>query len=526
MVKRFYCLGLVLLLVCSFCAPVFAGSTAHPNQLGVEQFDIEFLGYNPSSASVSSLSNWYPAVDGSVTKFFYPYDSSDGSAGYDLTDKHLFLFYSVPDLRIYEGKYQFDIFLSLADRTEASLNYARFYYGLGTGSDAISLSGGWSLSVDSIKWTTGYRSLNMRLSYDNAGYFFNAYDYIVLELVFNSGYLDRDITFAESATLSGGTSSDIVTLSPSGSGSISTTGRVGFASLTNAYSINSSMTNTYNNVGSALLNISPYGSSGHYVAHFTTLDILSKIFGSATTLTPTSSTIIRTADSGTVSMPSYTGSLTSTQASRSISGSVSAKTNTTVMISSSARVVAGNDGGLVDEVFNQGVTLDSMDTELIDQGTTLDGIKTEQADQGKTLDRMETEQKDQGKTLDRMETEQTDQGKTLDDIAANMQTVVDDLEAHYAAAEDIGGSTSQSTINSTQATLSSGVQAMDSFVDNSVSQSDNLIFGSSGYRNFIGMAFPVMVNMGANASGWSPLSIAIFLSVSISVVGFFIRRIL
>ena len=113
---------------------------------------------------------------------------------------------------------------------------------------------------------------------------------------------------------------------------------------------------------------------------------------------------------------------------------------------------------------------------------------------------------------------------TLDGIADNMQTVIDDMQAHKDAGEDIGGTTSTETISGTQETLSSGTQSFDTFTDTATDQLDTITSGASGYASLMTMAVPVILNFGPSSIG--PLHIALLVIVAIFGLSFFVRRLL
>lgn len=114
---------------------------------------------------------------------------------------------------------------------------------------------------------------------------------------------------------------------------------------------------------------------------------------------------------------------------------------------------------------------------------------------------------------------------TLDGVASNMQKVVDDMQAHKDAGEDIGGTTSTDTISGTQETLSSGTQSFDTFTDTATDQLDSITSGASGYASLMTMAVPVILNFGPSG-GIGPLHIALLVIVAIFGISFFVRRLL
>ena len=114
---------------------------------------------------------------------------------------------------------------------------------------------------------------------------------------------------------------------------------------------------------------------------------------------------------------------------------------------------------------------------------------------------------------------------TLDGVAANMQKVVDDMQAKQDAGNDIGGTTSADTISGTQGTLNSGTQSFDTFTDTATGQLDSITSGASGYAALMTMAMPAILNFGPSG-GIGPLHIALLVIVAIFGLSFFIRRLL
>lgn len=114
---------------------------------------------------------------------------------------------------------------------------------------------------------------------------------------------------------------------------------------------------------------------------------------------------------------------------------------------------------------------------------------------------------------------------TLDGVAANMQKVVDDMQAKKDAGNDIGGTTSPDTVSGNQATLNSGTQSFDTFTDTATGQLDSITSGASGYAALMTMAMPAILNFGPSG-GIGPLHIALLVIVAIFGLSFFIRRLL
>lgn len=115
--------------------------------------------------------------------------------------------------------------------------------------------------------------------------------------------------------------------------------------------------------------------------------------------------------------------------------------------------------------------------------------------------------------------------KSLDGVAANMQKVVDDMQAKKDAGNDIGGTTSPDTVSGNQATLNSGTQSFDTFTDTATGQLDSITSGASGYAALMTMAMPAILNFGPSG-GIGPLHIALLVIVAIFGLSFFIRRLL
>lgn len=468
MVKRFCCLGLVLLLICSFSAPVFAVSTAHPNSVGQNSISPSLVGISISDSSGSGSGVWpmfFSEDSVSIEKLYSSYGPFSLSSY-----PYVFFVFSVPSSYYSYCDLAFD--LAVATSAAPTVSSAYLFTGSGSGSNYISLSGGWNVTLDLVN----YRSSNelTLISCSRSGITLGEADYLVLQVHMSGCNLVSNVTFSQSVSSSLSGSLNMSSVKSSGSvnlGNVATT----------YYGTNvSSYPSSY-----GFLRV-VQASDGKYYIGFNDADNLKYALPNIT------------------SSSSFSGSAP-ISLNMSSSGGLSSSSVTTTMVRADAQLIYGDDGGLVDEVFNQGVTLDSMETELIDQGKTLDGIKTEQVDQGKTLDRMETEQ--------------TDQGKTLDDIAANMQTVVDDLQAQYDTAEDIGGATSESTINSTQATLSSGTASLNSGLE----VAGDVASVSSPAGMYIGLMTATvtpMLNFGNGVLYWALFAILIG-----SVILFILRRV-
>lgn len=432
MVKRFSSSVLCIVLIFFFSFPVFAASSDHRNSIGQNSISPAFIGFSFYSSPQSVISTDYVlAEDNLIPKHFGPSDPDISLVSYPV----LYFIYSYPYSSL--GNSSLELDLSVSSLSEIKISSAKLY-GAAASSPSLTLSFIDSLSLDFNKFVGGVTYFNFTRSSVNLN---SLYDYLVLELVCSSGGpIDRSLSFSESATLSGGSSSDSVSLSPSGSGSVSLTGRVGFRYLPNSYVYN--YTSLPSSFGNALLKVVPLSSSsynGQSAVYFPTASVFSDVFGFASfTGSVDSDAVIRTVSDGSITMPSYSGKLTSTQASRSISGTISSSDYYTTMVTSSAQLLYGNDGGLVDEVF--------------------------------------------------------DQGKTLDNISGNLQTIIDDMQSHSDAASQIGGTVSDSSISSTDATLSSGLGAVDDLSGTANISSFNA--PAAGYVALLTNTVPVMLQLG------------------------------
>lgn len=177
---------------------------------------------------------------------------------------------------------------------------------------------------------------------------------------------------------------------------------------------------------------------------------------------------------GATTIPSHRDSLS--LYGQSYSGTLTADSGSSYRTASEFSIVYGDDGGLVDEVF------------------------------------------DQGDTLDQIEDETFDQGETLDQIAGDMTKIVEDMQAKADTADDIGGATSEDTITGTQETMSTGLDGLSSGLT-VVQDIDTISAPASGYIGLLSATVTPMLNFGNGVLYW-----ALFAMIIGSVILFILRR--
>lgn len=449
MPRFFRFLSLILLLVAFLCVAVYADNT-----VGELQSDCQFVGVTYYQYwKNSDIPLYWAASDDVIGKTLAPdRDISLTSSSY------VYYFWRIPDSQ------DINLSVSLGLAADFPIQSVWVYLANYNSSNNFDLSSSYiTLTNDQyfFDYHDGLTHVNIDDFFVDQNLFSSSgltFDYlcIVFKTSSDSSTLTQSLTFSEAVL------DRSFRLSPSASSSsVSLSGRVGFGSLPSTYISGTSP--SYNTVSSSLFSIAP-SSSGSSVsgAKFVSSTVLSNIFGSSSTLTSSSNTVIRTADSGTVSNPSYDASYTS-------GGSISASASSDVLFYGSARAWYGDDGGLVDEVFSI--------------------------------------------------------GDDVEGIAGNMQIIIDDMQASKETAAEIGGTTSASQVSGTQETLSSGTSSLGSLTDTATGQLQGVLQGASGYLSLVNMAVPVLFEFGS-PSGVRPLLIALLVMVSVSALAFLFRRLL
>lgn len=422
MVKRVFFLFLALWIL---AAPVFAaGSTDHPNSVGQNFISPNFVGMGYFSSQQSTVyKDFMVAADGLISKYYGSFsDISLSSYPY------LYLFYSIP-YRTYDNfSLEFDITISAEN---LGLSSAKLYGGTVSTATDISLTYLLPLYIDDRHSYNGCSFVNLTAG---GPYFTNVkYDYFVVELVCNSdSYIDRSVTFSERSSLSG---------SSSGSGTWQVNSVPSTSYVLNASSSSPSASyalfqqREINGVNYFFLNRSSSGTNS---------TVSSNPFTNLFQGTTSDSSILSLTSSGTISVSDYG----------------------TTMVYSSASMLYGNDGGLVDEVF--------------------------------------------------------DQGETLDQIAGDMSQIVEDMQAKQDAANDIGGATSEDQISGTQETISTGTAALDTFSNSAVSGLTDVSAQMQGYSALLAATVPSMLAFGEG----DPLYWQLIGSISLAAIVIIARGLL
>ncbi len=452
MARRFV---VFIVLLSLFIVPVFADNT-----VGEIQQDLEFVGFNIGDATNAPA---YLASDGQIQKYF-------GSGTVQLRDTpYVNLYFRLPpDVTIISIAGSFGLAIS-----DCAISLAEWYIytRVNDATGTIERLGSVGVSAETARLDDNFRSYTFR----DRSYSFTGGDYLVLRL---SLVADRDpilhprIQFSDYASTVKLQLNPYKTLAPIDlditGGTLSSTGRVGFRSISSSYA-GSSTSDTIYSVSNCILNLVPLSSGDHYGARFSTTSVLSQIFGGvslgngtvdsdAVIRTNDSGTFSATSGSGTVTLPSYSGSF------RSGNG-INASEKTTLMAYGFMSAWYGDDDGLVD-------TVKHMD-------------------------------------------------KTLDGVADNMQTIIDDMQTHTDTANDIGGTVSDGTISNTDATLSTGVGSLDTVSTEGVTGFSALDQYGSGLVSLMAIAMPELIFFGDG----NPIYFAILVFLGLTLLIFILRRI-
>ena len=434
MVKRLFCFILLCLFIFLFSSPAFALNT-----VGFVQQDMSLVGASfYSTQYTTGLAVMYPSSsDDSISKFF-------NASSVDITDGYFYIFWRAPPVYEYSISCSFnfagDLDIQSSDiMLGAYRESAGFYaFPVSYDVDVISMPGVYQ----------GLTSYTVNFSVDTTSLDY-IYDYCCLCVHTGSNaYFSPGVSFASSGSS--------LSLTPgSSTSSVSLSGRVGFRSISSNYTYNYS--SLPSNFGNALLKVVPLSDSSGYNGQsgvfFRTVSVLADVFGGASSSSVDADAVIRTASSGTVSNPTYSGS-------SSIS-SISASSNSFVLLSDTGSFYYGDDDGLVDTVKN------------------IDG--------------------------------------TLTDMAGNLQTITDDFTAKKETAEDIGGVVSDTDISDNDATLSTGMDSLDQGID-SLNISD-VSAPALSFSSFMTANAVALLNFGNGVLYW-----ALFALVILSVLLFIFRR--
>lgn len=417
MVKRIFCL---LAAVFLFTASVFASdSSDHPNTLGVVQQDLSFLGLNYYNSMATGVKSYYIANDNKVDKLL----RTTAASPIDLSNKHLYLFFSCPDI---SSMTLSKCFFSLAgDVTFSTLRF----YGANLSGDYYYLTRICDLTLGSSR-TMGdisYYQLDP-FSFENDGF-----DALVIYGLVESGTLIHTFSVSSAATVSG-SSSDVFYLD-----------QVYFYPPT--YMVKASV---------KLSEI--------------TSQPLFQYYDSYMTIYPYSAGVEFGSIDGTVSSDDYGQLMGTVYGSSTISlnetGSFTPSSSSLTMASAALSVSYGSDGGLVDEVFVQ--------------------------------------------------------GETLDQIAGDMSKIVEDMQAKQDTANDIGGATSEDQITGTQETISTGTAALDTFSNSAVSGLTDVSAQMQGYSALLAATVPSMLAFGEG----DPLYWQLIGSISLAAIVIIARGLL
>lgn len=425
MVKRVFFLFLALWIL---AAPVLAVD----NTIGVVQQDLNFVGLSIGDPSDIG----YRSFDGKTIPKFKKTMSSVSLVG-----KDIYFFFEWPELAD-TMSVQCDLGLSTymtGPNQDGWWGYQRTNWNDG---ELVYLNATENSFMGS-SYNEGMRGYTMTSTIVTN----DSYEYLVFKMHYtaSSGSLDMDFTFSESASISG---------SYSGTNAASTISVA--TSPSSAWEIVLNV-DTYSTV------LYQYGE-GTYRWWDPNMGIIEAYIN----------TPFHSGSGGikfTEAASSESGSLTLSE-----SGSLTASTAFDIMAYGLARATYGNDGGLVDEVFDIGDTLDSIESETFDQG------------------------------------------ETLDQIAGDMSQIVEDMQAKQDAANDIGGSTSEDQISGTQESMSTGMGGLSSGLE--VVQDMAIISApSTMYINLLTATVAPMLNFGNGVLYW-----ALFAMIIGSVILFILRR--
>lgn len=417
MARRVSCIVLTVLMVALMVMPCFAGSTVHTNSIGSNEVPLTFVGINFYEDSVSSVTPYFICDESGVI------DKNLGVSSYVKFDTYpyLYLIFQVPKVFYSNISYSFDI--SIATSQAPTISDIKLYKGVGDISSGISLS--YPASTD---WSYKYvpKSQLTSISFSSNVKSYNRPDYFVICINITDCNLLCGLTFSQSVGASSG--------------------------KINMSNIKSSGTVDLGNVKSA------YAGTGAIAAN--ALFTVAKTTSGIEYLYPTQTYTWKNAFSNITSSSSLSGSATlSLDAS---SNSIGLSSYTTTMVRAEGSIVYGDDGGLVDEVF--------------------------------------------------------DIGDNVESIAGNMQTLIDDYQAKKDTAEDIGGATSEDTISNTQETLGSGSSSLNSGL--SVAGDVSSVSSPAGmYVGLMTATVAPLLNFGNGVLYWALFAILIG-----SVILFIMRR--
>lgn len=444
MVRRLFSVLMIFALMAAFAAPCFAGSVDHPNTVGQVQQDLHLFSFGVTSSDTSTRrisTDFFTAEDGAVPK------SSKSLSDYSLgTYPYLTFNFYAPDTTgpiVLDGYLSFSAVTSTIDTVYICGSY---------------IQDGWlyptRLAAVEVYYTDAFLDLS-NLFFNDIELDFSDYDYISIVL-HNSNAdanLIRSLTFsqsvgAQSVSLTPTSSSMTSSLKLNASG-ITSTGKVDIGRVSASYA-GSIFSGSPGVLG--FLKVVEASNGTYYIGfnNETNLDLALSNITTSDTLSGSASI------SGSIAASSYTGTASAT------TGTLTASTYSDSMAYGKLSVTYGDDGGLVDEVF--------------------------------------------------------DQGETLDDIAADMQQIIDDMNAQSDTANDIGSVTSESTIAGTQETLNSGSAALSSGL--SVAGDVSSVSAPAGmYVGLLTATVTPLLNFGNGVLYWAFFSVVIG-----SVILFILRR--
>lgn len=428
MAKRVFFLFLALWIL---AAPVLAVD----NTVGVVQQDLQLVGLCiESSFTETPAFDFYANEYGAIPKRL------SGTSDLSLNNQYVYLVFTAPNFVgqcEVRGNFTLSSILDTSDliwyggvRDSSSLGYAR-----------ISLT-----EITSGKYRNRVaQGGNTSFNIYTLNFFSDRYDYYVccFQNTTSGAMLSRGLSFSESASVSGsyngkGYMNDVMVVVPE-------------------YEIEADLIMTDDTSTPIFQLYDSYDTIYAYSAGFQLGTITGKANGGSTENVFVGSS----KDSGTMSLSS--------------SGTLSASTPSANIAYGMLSAVYGGDGGLVDEVFDIGDTLDSIESETFDQGD------------------------------------------TLDQIAGDMSQIVEDMQAKQDTANDIGGATTQDQIDNASATVTTGTAAINDFSDTALGSVQSHVGIFNGYAGLIGNALTIMGNFGTGALGTSWLLLVTVMIAMIAI---------